>query len=82
MTARNLDLPDESRLQLRIGINLGDVFHEGEDVFGDGVNIAARLVVGHFDCNRVTQAQSSRASCNRQAKIEIFFPLEGIPRRG
>jgi class 3 adenylate cyclase len=43
MAARNLDLPEDGRLQLRIGINLGDVFHEGEDVFGDGVNIAARL---------------------------------------
>jgi class 3 adenylate cyclase len=43
MNARNLDLPESNRLQLRIGINLGDVFHEGDDVFGDGVNIAARL---------------------------------------
>lgn len=43
MAARNLDLPEDGRLQLRVGINLGDVFHEGEDVFGDGVNIAARL---------------------------------------
>src|SRR5580658_9688219 len=43
MAARNLDLPEDSRLQLRIGINLGDVFREGDDVFGDGVNIAARL---------------------------------------
>jgi class 3 adenylate cyclase/peptidoglycan hydrolase-like protein with peptidoglycan-binding domain len=43
MTARNLDLPEDDRLLLRMGINLGDVFHEGEDVFGDGVNIAARL---------------------------------------
>jgi adenylate cyclase len=43
MTARNLDLPDDDRLLLRMGINLGDVFREGDDVFGDGVNIAARL---------------------------------------
>jgi class 3 adenylate cyclase/uncharacterized membrane protein YhaH (DUF805 family) len=43
MAARNLDLPPDGRLELRIGINLGDVFREGEDVFGDGVNIAARL---------------------------------------
>ena len=33
----------ESRLQFRIGINLGDVIVEGEDIFGDGVNVAARL---------------------------------------
>ena len=43
MSARNLDLPEDRRLDLRIGVNLGDVFHEGDDVFGDGVNIAARL---------------------------------------
>lgn len=43
MAARNLDLPEDNRLNLRMGVNLGDVFCEGEDVFGDGVNIAARL---------------------------------------
>jgi class 3 adenylate cyclase len=43
MAARNLDLPEDDRLNLRIGVNLGDVFREGKDVFGDGVNIAARL---------------------------------------
>jgi class 3 adenylate cyclase len=43
MVARNLDLPDDDRLQLRIGVNLGDVISEGEDVFGDGVNVAVRL---------------------------------------
>jgi class 3 adenylate cyclase len=43
MAARNLDLSEDHRLNLRIGVNLGDVFCEGKDVFGDGVNIAARL---------------------------------------
>ena len=43
MAARNLDLSDDDKLQLRIGVNLGDVFSEGEDVFGDGVNVAVRL---------------------------------------
>jgi adenylate cyclase len=43
IASRNLDLPEDNRLLLRMGINLGDVFHEGDDVFGDGVNIAARL---------------------------------------
>jgi adenylate cyclase len=40
---RNADLPDSKKINLRIGINLGDVIVEGEDVFGDGVNVAARL---------------------------------------
>ena len=36
-------LPPDRRLEFRIGINLGDVIVEGDDLFGDGVNIAARL---------------------------------------
>jgi TolB-like protein/class 3 adenylate cyclase len=43
MAERNAKIERERRLELRIGINLGDVIFEGEDVFGDGVNIAARL---------------------------------------
>ncbi|MBM3556616.1 MAG: tetratricopeptide repeat protein, partial [Alphaproteobacteria bacterium] len=43
MRARNLDVPQERRIEFRIGINIGDVIIEGGDVFGDGVNIAARL---------------------------------------
>jgi TolB-like protein len=39
----NSDLPDERRIVLRIGVNLGDVMVEGGDLYGDGVNIAARL---------------------------------------
>jgi adenylate cyclase len=41
--AINDPLPPERRLELRIGVNLGDVIVDGEDIFGDGVNIAARL---------------------------------------
>ena len=37
------DLLDERRIRFRIGINLGDVIAEGDDIFGDGVNVAARL---------------------------------------
>jgi TolB-like protein/class 3 adenylate cyclase len=40
---RNAGLPDESRMEWRIGIHLGDVLVEGDDILGDGVNIAARL---------------------------------------
>ena len=39
----NQRLPNEQRIAMRIGINLGDVIAEGGDVFGDGVNIAARI---------------------------------------
>jgi TolB-like protein/class 3 adenylate cyclase/tetratricopeptide (TPR) repeat protein len=41
--ARNAGLPADSRLEFRVGINLGDVIIEGDDVLGDGVNIANRL---------------------------------------
>jgi adenylate cyclase len=41
--ARNLELPETRRMQFRIGINLGDVIEEGDRLYGDGVNIAARL---------------------------------------
>ena len=40
---RNLELPETRRMQFRIGINLGDVIEEGDRIYGDGVNIAARL---------------------------------------
>ncbi len=40
---RQTDVPAERRVLLRIGINLGDVVVEGDDLFGDGVNVAARL---------------------------------------
>src|SRR5262249_56592249 len=46
MTASNGDLPDDRRIVLRIGVNLGDVMVEGSDLYGDGVNIAARLQSG------------------------------------
>jgi adenylate cyclase len=40
---RNDDLPENRRMEFRIGINLGDVIEEGDTIYGDGVNIAARL---------------------------------------
>ncbi|MCP4330397.1 MAG: tetratricopeptide repeat protein [Alphaproteobacteria bacterium] len=43
MIGRETDLPDEQRLRLRIGVNLGDIIVEGTDIYGDGVNVAARL---------------------------------------
>jgi TolB-like protein/class 3 adenylate cyclase/Flp pilus assembly protein TadD len=43
MAERNAELSEERRMKLRIGINLGDVVEEGERIYGDGVNIAARM---------------------------------------
>ncbi len=43
MAARNAEVDADQRIEFRIGINLGDVIVEGDDIHGDGVNIAARL---------------------------------------
>jgi adenylate cyclase len=43
MRRRNADVPDEGRIQFRIGINLGDIIFDQNDIFGDGVNVAARI---------------------------------------
>src|SRR5262245_25215211 len=43
MLERNSKVPSESRIQFRVGINVGDIIIDGEDIFGDGVNVAARL---------------------------------------
>ena len=43
LQARNTELPEDRKMQFRIGVNLGDVIEEGERIYGDGVNIAARL---------------------------------------
>ncbi|MHC4434889.1 MAG: adenylate/guanylate cyclase domain-containing protein [Planctomycetota bacterium] len=43
MRRRNSDIPEDIRIELRVGINVGDVIIEGDDIHGDGVNVAARL---------------------------------------
>jgi class 3 adenylate cyclase/TolB-like protein len=43
MAERNADVPQDRRIELRVGINLGDIIVDGKDIFGDGVNVAARL---------------------------------------
>src|SRR5260370_3682879 len=42
MAERNVAVPAAERIEFRVGINLGDIIVEGDDIFGDGVNIAAR----------------------------------------
>ena len=43
LKTRNADLPENRKMEFRIGVNLGDVIEDGEQILGDGVNIAARL---------------------------------------
>src|SRR6201997_4484262 len=43
MAERNADVPSDHRIEFRMGINLGDIIKDGRDIYGDGVNVAARL---------------------------------------
>jgi adenylate cyclase len=43
LTQRNADVPPDRRIELRMGINVGDIIKDGRDIYGDGVNVAARL---------------------------------------
>jgi adenylate cyclase len=43
ISRRNADIPADSRIEFRIGINIGDIIVEADDIYGDGVNVAARL---------------------------------------
>ncbi len=43
LRVRNTDMPENRKMEFRIGVNLGDVIEEGERIYGDGVNIAARI---------------------------------------
>ena len=43
MAERNAEIPRETRIEIRIGINVGDIISDADDIYGDGVNVAARL---------------------------------------
>src|SRR6185436_17703784 len=43
MAERNADMPADRRIQFRVGINVGDIISDDNDIYGDGVNVAARL---------------------------------------
>lgn len=62
MAERKAEVPAERRIEFRIGINLGDIITDEDDIFGDGVNIAARLealaALGGICVNRVARDQA------------------------
>ena len=60
MAERNVEVPAERRIEYRIGLNLGDIIIDGEDIYGDGVNVAARL-----DLERSTRLEA-RGVASRQ----------------
>ena len=70
MAARNADVPADKRIEFRIGIHQGDIVVEDADIFGDGVNVAARLEglaaaggsVSRRGCRRTPRAASTSPS--------------------
>ena len=76
MSERNNDEPEETRIEFRIGINLGDVMIDGDDIYGDGVNIAARLE-GIADPGTIFVSRAVRDSV--RDKVEIL--LEDLGER-
>src|SRR5438067_324971 len=61
MASRNARVPEDTRIQFRMGINLGDIIKDGRDIYGDGVNVAACLEAlaepGGICVNRVVRDQ-------------------------
>jgi adenylate cyclase len=74
MITRNTDVPAEKRIEFRIGINAGDIIIEGGDIFGDGVNVAARL---EALCEPGGICVSNRVREDTQDKLDIAFEDAG-----
>jgi len=76
MVEREADVPEDRRIRYRVGVNLGDIVIEGDDILGDGVNIAARLqelaAPGGI-------CVSSKVYEEVKRKIDISFVDGGVP---
>lgn len=70
----NLDVPTEKAIAMRIGVNLGDVILEGSDIFGDGVNVAARI---QEVCTPGGVALSATAFEHVNDKVDLEFTDAG-----
>src|SRR5205085_7922610 len=73
MSRRNQGISDDERISLRIGVNLGDVIAEPEDIYGDGVNVAARLEA-LAEPNGICISQT----VYEQIRDKLTFPFEDI----
>jgi adenylate cyclase len=74
MAARNVDVPQDERIEFRIGINFGELIVEGDDFWGDGVNIAARL---EALAEPGGICVSGRVQEDAQGKLDIVFENAG-----
>src|SRR5258705_6699732 len=92
MAGQNTEIPQAKRIEFRIGIHLGDIIIDDNDIFGDGVNIAARLesiaVPGGISISRAVHDQvRDRIDVCFDDKGEIALkniprPLQGFPISG
>jgi class 3 adenylate cyclase len=80
LLALNLTLPERERLQLRVGINHGPAIRYGTDVYGDAVNVAARIVK-HTGPAQILVSNSVRNAIQSDPDIRCT-PLGGIPMKG
>ena len=71
---RNTDLPDERKVQFRIGVNLGDVIEDRGDIYGDGVNVAARLE-SLADSGGICISESVRTAIGK--KLDLAYESMG-----
>ena len=71
---QNLDLPDERKVQFRIGVNSGDVIEDRGDIYGDGVNVAARLE-GLADAGGICISESVRTAIGK--KLDLGYESMG-----
>ena len=73
MARRNADIPEDLQIVMRLGINLGDVIVDGDDIYGDGVNVAARLE---------SEAEPGGICISRKVRDDIrdklSYPLEDM----
>jgi class 3 adenylate cyclase len=74
LKVRNEDTPEEQRMELRIGIHLGDILADGERIYGDGVNIAARLE-GLAEAGGVLVSESVRLAVG--SRLAVVYESAG-----
>jgi TolB-like protein/class 3 adenylate cyclase len=74
MIDRNAEVPQDKRIEFRVGINVGDIIIDGDDIYGDGVNVAARLE-GLAEPGGI--CVSGRAQEDARGKLEITFEEMG-----
>jgi len=74
MRVRNAEVPSEKRIEFRAGLNVGDVIIDGDDIYGDGVNVAARLE-GLAEPGGI--CVSSRVYEDTRGKLDVAFEDAG-----